>query len=60
MSLGKQEPRKSTSTDPVFLKACELANVPATRRQESKYRNEHGAAFKMKMKAKRKVTEAAS
>ena len=58
MTLGKQEPRKSTSTDQVFLKACELAEVQPTHRQESKYRNEHGAAFKKKLKAKHAIAAA--
>lgn len=37
--------------DPVFVEACRLADVKPNKRQLSKYRNEHGAAFPNKYKA---------
>lgn len=32
-------------TNPVFIKACELAGVEATKRQASKWRNRAGRAY---------------
>lgn len=31
--------------DGAFIKACELANIPSTTRQASKYRNKRGLAY---------------
>lgn len=31
--------------NPLFVKACEIAQVPATRRQASKWRNRRGRAY---------------
>ena len=42
-------------TDSVFKKACDLASVPATKRQHSKYEREMGAAFKQKRAAAKEV-----
>lgn len=42
---------KALLDNPVFLKACELAEIPVTRRQASKFNNGYGAAYAMRFKA---------
>jgi len=37
--------------DPIFIKACELASIPTTSRQASKYRNEKGIAYATRREA---------
>lgn len=37
--------REFAKKDQPFIKACELAQIPATGRQASKYRRERGKAY---------------
>lgn len=46
-------------SSPVFLKACELASVPPTKRQASKWRNGKGLARTFKNAALLKLGEEA-
>ena len=39
--------------DPTFMSACAAADIPATRRQASKYRNQRGAAWSQRGKARK-------
>jgi hypothetical protein len=49
------------SKDPTFMSACATADIPATRRQASKYRNQRGAAWSQRGKARKvKAQEDAS
>ena len=46
---GKKETYKRFSvTNKLFIKACELAGIPSTRRQASKWHMERGLAYNMK------------
>lgn len=44
-------------TDEVFRRACELAKLPATSRQASKYRAGRGTAYKFRAAAVRAIQE---
>lgn len=44
-ALKNEELNKTTSSSPVFKKACELAGIPATTRQARKFRHGIGKAF---------------
>ena len=52
-------PRETVNT-PAFRKACNLASIPPTRRQMSKYGNERGAAFAFRSAAIVALAEAAA
>lgn len=43
------------NTNEVFRKACELADIPATSRQASKFRNEKGLAHTNRNSAKKLI-----
>ncbi len=45
-------------TDPLFIKACELAGVPVTKRQASKWRAGRGIALAHKGKAQSALKQA--
>lgn len=42
-------------TDKRFLNACELANIPATKRQASKFRRNFGLAYDAITRSKKNV-----
>ena len=44
-----------TLRSPLFQKACELAGIPATKRQASKFNNSRGIAFRKIAAAKREL-----
>lgn len=46
--------------DPVFVKACEMAGIPVTKRQASKWNNGRGLALTFKYKAKLEVSNASN
>lgn len=50
--------RKFADTNVLFRKACELAKVPPTKRQASKFRNHVGQAEQMRGSALRSLGEA--
>lgn len=41
------------SKDPTFMSACATADIPATSRQASKYRNQRGVAWSQRGKARK-------
>lgn len=46
--MNKMRLSKFSKENKLFLKCCELANVPPTMRQASKFRNGKGLAFHKK------------
>jgi hypothetical protein len=51
---------KFATTDPLFQKACELAGIPSTRRQASKFRRKTGRAWSRRNEAQRMLLEEGS
>lgn len=48
--------KQFAASDPKFIEACKLANIPPTPRQASKWRRKQGLAYTLKYKTtERKV-----
>lgn len=47
--------REFAHSNPVFIKACELAGLETTARQASRFRNEMGKAFTFKTTAQKEL-----
>ena len=47
-------------TNDIFIKACEIAKIPASQRQASKYRSKRGLAWQNRTEAKIKLWKEAS
>lgn len=52
-----QTPNRSFSSNPLFQIACQMAGVPATKRQASKWRSQKGKAYGFRNQAVRKLAE---
>lgn len=55
---NRMNANKGRLTDPVFIKACELAEIPVSKRQASKFNNGYGAAYNQRFNARKEVTNA--
>lgn len=52
----REEKNSSVLKNGKFIKACELAGIPATRRQASKWNHSRGLAFNSRFKANNAVS----
>lgn len=57
MSKYTETNREFSSRNELFQVACELAGVPATKRQASKWRNRRGRAYAVRHQAVNKLSE---
>jgi hypothetical protein len=57
-NIAGQRQNLQTLTDPVFIKACELAGLQVTPRQASKWNNGYGKAINFRAEARAAIRAA--